>query len=155
MFFHLMSSHPTSYERMFGNTRSHDVVHVTSEKYRETVARVAENSINPGGRNDALPLSARPSTWLRGRGRDHVALPRQRDLEGIRNRGSVLKRGLTQSQYADSLIHRAVLHRGCYNTETSRSRPANLDQNPTFEFPESVPLSVIHAFFYKYIVLSA
>lgn len=112
------------------------VVHVTSGKNIEERWRGLWRTRLTPGVGAMLPLSVRPSTWLRGRGRDRVALPRQRDLEGIRNRGSVPKRGLTQSQYANGLTHRAALHTGCHNTETSRSRPANLDQNPTFESPE-------------------
>lgn len=140
-----------SRERMFGASSFMS----RRKKYRRNGgAGCAENSINSGV-GAMLPLPMRPSTWLRGRGRDRVALPRQRDLEGIRNRGSVPKRGLTQSQYANGLTHRAALHSGCHTPKPRARAQRESRSKPYVRIPrESVPLSVIHAFFYKYIVLS-
>lgn len=91
-------------------------------------ARTAENSINPA--SATLPFfTVHPSTWDPARtgaeGISRVAVPRQRDLEGIRNRGSVPRREVSRSRRAivrtRHRAHRAALHSD-YTTEPLRAR---------------------------------
>lgn len=99
-----------------------------------------------------LPLSVRPSTWLRGRGRDRVALPPARPWRYSKP-GQCPEERSHAVAVREQFTHRAALHRDCY---TSKPRaPRESRSKPYVRIPrESVPLSVIHAFFYKYIVLS-
>lgn len=97
--------------------------------------------------------------WYRGGGGRAEGIasrpPYQRDLEGIRNRGSVPRRGPTQSQNTNGLHTPGCptyspLHTTPPNPLARPSRPMNLDQSPMLESPESEASFVIHAFLYKY-----
>jgi len=78
-----------------------------------------------------LPFQCVLAPGFGERGWDRVALPRQWDLEGIRNRGSVPKRGLTQSQYAGwSNTPSCPTYKLLQHRNLALAPSANLDQNP-------------------------